>query len=148
MKTTTQELAVMVRRLDRKICELCCYSGVLIIPMAPPLRSHIELLPLSDNLEAPLHPRAFAILARTGSASGISNAFSDLLVQAGLRPRPASVSHRSRGIGHSGRRKINTLSFHSLRRTATTLLHEAGVPSTVAQALTHLRQFEDLDRWR
>lgn len=26
-------------------------------------------------------------------------------------------------------------SFHSLRRTATTLLHEAGVPSTVAQAL-------------
>jgi integrase len=27
------------------------------------------------------------------------------------------------------------LSFHSLRRTATTLLHEAGVPSAVAQAL-------------
>jgi integrase len=27
------------------------------------------------------------------------------------------------------------LSFHSLRRTATTLLHEAGVPPTVAQAL-------------
>jgi integrase len=45
------------------------------------------------------------------------------------------VSHRSRAIGHSGRRKINALSFHSLRRTATTLLHEAGVPSTVAQAL-------------
>jgi len=60
---------------------------------------------------------------------------SDLLVQAGLKARPAAVSHRSRGIGHSGRRKINALSFHSLRRTATTLLHEAGVPSTVAQAL-------------
>ena len=27
------------------------------------------------------------------------------------------------------------MSFHSLRRTATTLLHEAGVPSAVAQAL-------------
>ena len=80
-------------------------------------------------------PHAFAILTRTGSASAISQAFSDLLVQAGLRARPASVSHRSRGIGHSGRRKINALSFHSLRRTATTLLHEAGVPSTVAQAL-------------
>jgi hypothetical protein len=26
---TTQQLAVIVRRLDRKICELCCYSGVL-----------------------------------------------------------------------------------------------------------------------
>jgi integrase len=33
------------------------------------------------------------------------------------------------------RRAINELSFHSLRRTATTLLHEAGVPSTVAQAV-------------
>jgi integrase len=106
----------------------------MIIPMAPPLRSHIESLPAGDNPHAPLHPRAFAILAR-GSASAISQAFSDLLVQAGLKARPASVSHRSRGIGHSGRRKINALSFHSLRRTATTLLHEAGVPSTVAQAL-------------
>jgi hypothetical protein len=27
------------------------------------------------------------------------------------------------------------LSFHSLRRTATSLLHEAGVPRTVAQGL-------------
>ena len=26
------------------------------------------------------------------------------------------------------------MSFHSLRRTATTLLHEAGVPAAVAQA--------------
>jgi hypothetical protein len=43
--------------------------------------------------------------------------------------------HDSRGIGKSGRRRINELSFHSLRRTATTLLHEAGVPPTVAQAL-------------
>jgi integrase len=107
----------------------------MIIPMASALRSHIESLPASDDPQAPLHPRAFAILTRTGSASAISQAFSDLLVQAGLRPRPVSVSHRSRGIGHSGRRKINALSFHSLRRTATTLLHEAGVPSTVAQAL-------------
>ena len=75
------------------------------------------------------------MLTRTGKANAASKAFGDLLVQAGLRPRPTTVSHRSRAIGHSGRRKINALSFHSLRRTATTLLHEAGVPSTVAQAL-------------
>jgi integrase len=107
----------------------------MIIPMAPALRSHIDSLPAGDNPQAPLHPRAFAILTRTGKASAISNAFSDLLLQVGLRAKPVSASHRSRGIGHSGRRKINALSFHSLRRTATTLLHEAGVPSTVAQAL-------------
>ena len=97
----------------------------MIIPMAPPLRSHIESLPAGDDPQAPLHPHAFAILSRTGSASAISQAFSDLLVQTGLRTRPTAVSHKSRGIGHSGRRKINALSFHSLRRTATTLLHEA-----------------------
>jgi integrase len=107
----------------------------MIIPMAPPLRVHIESLPASDDPQAPLHPRAFALRSRTGSPSAISQAFSDLLVQAGLRAKPASASHRSRGTGRSGRRRINELSFHSLRRTATTLLHEAGVPSTVAQAL-------------
>jgi hypothetical protein len=30
---------------------------------------------------------------------------------------------------------LNALSFHSLRRTATTLLHEAGIAGAVAQAL-------------
>jgi integrase len=110
-------------------------SRTMIIPMAPPLRSHIESLPTSDDPGAPLHPRAFAIRSRTGASSVISQGFSDLLMQAGLRAKPASASHRSRGIGKSGRRQINELSFHSLRRTATTLLHEAGVPATVAQAL-------------
>ena len=74
-----------------------------------------QSLPAGDNPLPPLHPRAFAILAR-GSVSAISQAFSDLLVQAGWKARPAAVSHRSRAIGHSGRRKINALSFHSLRR--------------------------------
>jgi integrase len=107
----------------------------MIIPMAPALRSHIESLPVGEEPQAPLHPRAFTTLSKTGKASALSGAFSDLLVQAGLRAKPAPRNHRSRGIGHSGRRRINELSFHSLRRTATTLLHEAGVPSTVAQAL-------------
>jgi integrase len=107
----------------------------MIIPMAPPLRSHIESLPAGEDPQAPLHPNTFAILSRTGSTSIISNAFSERLIQTGLRAKPAPRNHRSLAIGHSGRRQINALSFHSLRRTATTLLHEAGVPSTVAQAL-------------
>ena len=103
--------------------------------MAPPLRSHIESLPIGDNPQAPLHPNAFAILSRTGKPGALSNVFADLLVQAGFRAKPTRTNHRSRGTGHSGRRRIHELSFHSLRRTATTLLHEAGVPPTVAQAL-------------
>ena len=35
----------------------------------------------------------------------------------------------------SNPRFASVLSFHSLRRTATTLLHEAGVPAAVVQSL-------------
>ena len=110
-------------------------ARTMFIPLAPPLRLHIESLPAGDNPQTPLHPRTSAVLARSGNVSILSNAFGDLLVQAGLRAKPTPRDHRTRGIGHSGRRRINDLSFHSLRRTATTLLHEAGVPPTVAQAL-------------
>ena len=110
-------------------------SRTMIIPMAPALRAHIESLPAGEEPQAPLHPRAFITLSKTGKASALSGAFSDLLVQAGLRVTRACRNHHNRGIGHSGRRAINELSFHCLRRTATTLLHEAGVPGAVAQAL-------------
>jgi integrase len=39
----------------------------MIIPMAPALRSHIESLPAGDNPQAPLHPRAYAMLTRDRS---------------------------------------------------------------------------------
>jgi integrase len=47
----------------------------------------------------------------------------------------AKRSHQSRGVTREGARTASQLSFHSLRRTATTLLHEAGIPQAVAQAL-------------
>ena len=37
--------------------------------------------------------------------------------------------------GRGSRRDVEPLSVHSLRRTATTLLHEAGVPAALAQGL-------------
>ena len=40
---------------------------------------------------------------------------------------------RNTGKTRSGRRNLNALSFHSLRRTATTLLWR-GLPGAVAQA--------------
>jgi hypothetical protein len=59
----------------------------MIIPMAPPLRSHIESLSAGDNPQSPLHPHAFAVVSQTGNVSTLSIAFSDLLVQAGLRTK-------------------------------------------------------------
>jgi integrase len=104
----------------------------MVIPIALPLRVHIDTLPSGDSPDAPLHPRAFAVLARNERAGVLSQHFSDLLAQAGLRKKQ---SHHTHGIGRSGRRTVNELTFHSLRRTATTWLHEAGVASSVAQAL-------------
>jgi integrase len=105
---------------------------VLIIPMAEPLVRHVESLPVSDQAETPLHPRAYGSWQNTGKVVALSNQFAQILFQAGLRQ---STAHVTRGTGRSGKRQMCPLSFHSLRHTATTLLHEAGVPAAVAQAL-------------
>ena len=103
----------------------------MIIPLSEGLQAHIASLAPNDKTEAAIHPRAFAILESHGKASMLSREFGELLAQAGLRP---AASHQSTGKTRSGRRNLNALSFHSLRRTATTLLHEAGIASAVAQA--------------
>jgi integrase len=80
-------------------------------------------LPVSDDAQTPLHPRASAVLDAQGKTDGPSNQFAGLLAQAGLR----AARHKASGVK-------SALSFHSLRHTATTLLHEGGVPVAVAQA--------------
>ena len=104
----------------------------LIIPLAPPLLHHLETLPSSDNPRQPLHPRAFGLLQKEGRTATISNQFTELLALAGLRPHKG---RQSTGKGRDRTRDQSSLSFHSLRRTATTLFHEAKVPAAVCQAL-------------
>ena len=105
----------------------------LLIPIAAPLREHLLTLEIEDNPRGPVHPNAFEILrAQNGRVGTLSNQFSELLVDAGLRePR----NHKSRGIGRGGKRGGIDLSFHSLRHTAVSLLKDAGVPDAVVQAL-------------
>jgi integrase len=105
----------------------------MVLPVCDPLRTHILSLSGSDDPSAPLHPRAYATIRRQGYASNVSRWFAQLLSRAGLRG--PYVDHKSRGIGRSHRRTREELSFHSLRHSATTVLHEAGVPASVAQAL-------------
>jgi integrase len=107
-------------------------NRTLILPIAPPLRAHLEKLPIGDNPRAPLHQRASEVVLREGKTGSLSNQFADLLAAAGLREKK---SHKKSVAGVSARREKTTLSFHSLRRTATTLLHEAGIPPAVAQEL-------------
>ena len=70
--------------------------------------------------------------AQHGRVGTLSNQFSELLVDAGLRePQP----HRSKGKGRSGKRTGQELSFHSLRHSAVSLLKDAGIPDAVVMAL-------------
>ena len=86
----------------------------------------------SNEPSAPIHPKAYDLVERQGKTGNLSHQFADLLAAAGLRQKR---NHKSRGKGRGTKREVQPLSFHSLRRTATTLLHEAGVPVAVAQAL-------------
>jgi integrase len=104
----------------------------MILPLAESLRQHIENLEAGDDPRAPVHPRAFGIIASQRKSGTLSRQFGELLAQAGLRE---PTSHTSQGKGRGSVRTFAPLSFHSLRRTTTTLLHEAGIAPAVAQAV-------------
>jgi len=103
-----------------------------LLPIAPPLRKHLEKLPSSDEVTAPLHHRAFATVARQGKTGNLSNQFADILADAGLREKKA---HRTSGVGRGHGSSRGGLSFHSLRHTAVTMMKEAGIPAAVVMEL-------------
>ena len=105
----------------------------LTIPIAAPLREHLLSLSAPDRLQAPVHPEAHAIVTRQhGRVGTLSNAFADLLAQAGLRSVRTS---ESTGRGRSNARRGMDLSFHSLRHTNVSLLKDAGIPDAVVMAM-------------
>lgn len=107
-------------------------AKTMILPLAATLRKHIASLDVTGDPAAPIHPKAFDLVERQHKTGNLSNQFADLLAAAGLREKK---NHKSTGKGRGSRRGVEPLSFHSLRRTATTILHEAGVLAAVAQAL-------------
>lgn len=101
----------------------------LRIPLAPDLKKH---LPMQSS--GRIHPKAFELFSRRNSVAALSNQFARMLHKIGLRdhdPREASADRES----GSQSRKQHKYSFHSLRMTATSMLHEKGVPPATAQAL-------------
>jgi integrase len=110
----------------------CKTNRRIIVPIAQPLRKHLESIPKAESPEMPLHPQACAIVERQGRCGSLSNQFADLLARAGLREKK---THRKTGAGRAAPRTQNGLSFHALRHTAVTLLKEAGIPSAVVMEL-------------
>jgi integrase len=104
----------------------------LMVPIAPPLRMHILLLPRVLDSRQPVHPRAYAsVTSGRRNTSQISKEFIELLVRAGLREGTRETAGRLPGA----RRRQSELSFHCLRHNAVSLLKEAGVPHAVVQEL-------------
>lgn len=99
------------------------------IPIAAPLLAQIETMESSDSPGAPIFPTAYPIATSETGDSRLSQQFHSILVSAGMaKPR---VKVRT-GMGRSRQRRINEISFHSLRHTATSLLKSAGVTEAVA----------------
>lgn len=94
------------------------------LPLAAPLRAHIDTLPAGDDPRAALHPIAAATIQRTGRSGILSKSFAELLTAAGLRTGTATKEEGNARTKHE-------LSFHSLRHTATSLLKNAGIPQSV-----------------
>lgn len=99
------------------------------IPLAQPLADHLATYPASDDPAAYIHPE-LGELYETKHPGSLSNQFAGILTACGLR---APLSHDKGKEGRGSHRERNALSFHCLRATAATLLHEAGIPAAVAQ---------------
>jgi len=83
--------------------------------------------------KAPIHPRAFASVVKSGKAGTLSRQFYEAMASAGL---VAAKKHRAadeNAAGRSGRREVSEISFHALRHTATSLLKNAGVSPAIVQ---------------
>jgi integrase len=104
----------------------------LTIPIAAPLRTHLDSLAVAGERGNPIHPRAFGTMRRQGKSGNLSNQFSDILARAGLRQK---APHRSTHKGRGARRTSYELSFHSLRHTAVSLLKDAGIPEAAVMEL-------------
>jgi integrase len=100
----------------------------------PPLLTRVlcDLGPSTAQLEV-LSALAIQLSEIPGRSANLSNHFADLLAQAGLRER--APHHWSKGKGRNSQRASNSLSFHSLRHTAVSLLKNAGIPEGVVMEL-------------
>ncbi len=112
-----------IRLLTRKTAQ------PILLPIAEPLRDHILTLEAGEETDAYVHPILGNRYASQGSGN-LSNQFVGILASCGLRE---PISHKGTGKGRSGRRVGPSLSFHSLRATAVTLMHEAGVPASMVE---------------
>ncbi|MFA5263343.1 MAG: tyrosine-type recombinase/integrase [Opitutaceae bacterium] len=103
----------------------------MVLPIAKPFLDYLKKHK-SKEPDAAVFPKA---MAEKGEADGesrrLSAQFHDLLVKAGLTD--ARPKDKNSGKGHSVKRTVSELSFHSLRHNTTSWLKMAGVPESVVR---------------
>lgn len=102
------------------------------VPLAHPVAEWIAAAPAPDQPDAPLMPELSTL-----DQSTLSRQFRDILEVAGIvrKKSKAEAAHASMGKGRSARRETCEVSFHALRHTAASLLHDSGAGQAVAQAI-------------
>lgn len=103
----------------------------MVLPIAKPFLSYLTKHRPKDP-DGPLFPHAHAEkIEASGESRGLSNEFHELLVKADLaKARPKD---KNSGKGHSVKRTVSALSFHSLRHNTTSWLKMSGVPESVVR---------------
>ncbi|CAM2981579.1 tyrosine-type recombinase/integrase [Rariglobus hedericola] len=103
----------------------------MVIPIAAPLLAELKKH-YPSNLDAPIFPKAHESKRDSdGESRRLSAEFHALLVKAKLAEERSKI--KNTGRGHSVKRTVSPLSFHSLRHTATSMLKRAGVPESVVR---------------
>lgn len=114
----------------------------MVVPMVPVLAGVLrERQAVCGEGAVFVHPSRAEMYERSGS-SRLSAEFSGMLFDAGLidrDPRLAGKRYKKLTSARDGKRRVkNELSFHSLRYTVATMLHDAGVvPAMVQEIVGH-----------
>jgi integrase len=103
----------------------------MVIPIAGPFLDYLKKHKLAEP-DGPIFPKAHAEKGEAdGESRRLSKEFHALLVAAGLtKARPKD---KNSGRGHSVKRTVSELTFHSLRHNTTSWLKRAGVPESVVR---------------
>jgi integrase len=101
------------------------------IPIHPDLHEYLMSLDGSDDPEAFVHP----VLAEkmVPGKSGLSLSFSKIVTRSGIKSRLLRPQKSTEAL--TRRHKVRSLTFHSLRHTATSRLANEGVPDDVRMKL-------------
>lgn len=103
----------------------------MVLPIAKPFLEYLKKHKPEDP-DGPIFPHAHSErVEASGESRGLSSEFHALLVEAKLAS--ARPKDKNSGKGHSVKRTVSALSFHSLRHNTTSWLKMSGVPESVVR---------------